>query len=389
MMSMRNVAIVGAGMTKFMRRAQETGKELAWQASKMALDSCDLTLDDVDCVALGTAPDTFDGVHMKGEYLSDGAGAWGKPFMRSYVGGGTGVFSPIQGWYHVASGLFETCLVVCEEKMSSCQPHPQGAFLTIFDHTTERPLKPNLLWIFALEMHRYMHTYGLSKEDIARVSVKNKRNAADHPCALLGDPNITVEDVLNSEVLAWPVQRLDVSPVSDGAVAVVLAAEHVARRITDTPVWIEGVGWSLDTAYWTSRDLAYPRYVECAARMAYKMAGLTEPRKQIQIVEPYDPFDYKELHHLEGLLLADRGKAPEMTALGITRRDGDMPVCPSGGLLGVGNPIAAAGLMKVAEIFWQLRGEAGARQVPGQPRRGLAQAWGDLMQVGTVVILGV
>ena len=388
-MTMRKVAVVGAGMTKFMRRAQETGKELAWQASKMALDSCDLTLDDVDCVALGTAPDTFDGVHMKGEYLSDGAGAWGKPFMRSYVGGGTGVFSPIQGWYHVASGLFETCLVVCEEKMSSCQPHPQGAFLTIFDHTTERPLKPNLLWIFALEMHRYMHTYGLSKEDIARVSVKNKRNAADHPCALLGDPNITVEDVLNSEVLAWPVQRLDVSPVSDGAVAVVLAAEHVARRITDTPVWIEGVGWSLDTAYWTSRDLAYPRYVECAARMAYKMAGLTEPRKQIQIVEPYDPFDYKELHHLEGLLLADRGKAPEMTALGITRRDGDMPVCPSGGLLGVGNPIAAAGLMKVAEIFWQLRGEAGARQVPGQPRRGLAQAWGDLMQVGTVVILGV
>jgi acetyl-CoA C-acetyltransferase len=389
MMTMRKVAVVGAGMTKFMRRAQETGKELAWYASKMALDSCDLTLDDIDCVALGTAPDTFDGVHMKGEYLSDGAGAWGKPFMRNYVGGGTGVFSAIHGWYHVASGLFETCLVVCEEKMSSCQPHPQGAFLTIFDHTTERPLKPNLLWIFALEMHRYMHTYGLAKEDIALVSVKNKRNAADHPCALLGDPNITVEDVLNSEVLAWPVQRLDVSPVSDGAVAVVLAAEHVAKRITDKPVWIEGVGWSLDTAYWANRDLAYPRYVEYAARMAYKMAGLTEPRKQIHIVEPYDPFDYKELHHLEGLLLADRGKAPEMTALGITQRDGDMPVCPSGGLLGVGNPIAAAGLMKVAEIFWQLRGEAGKRQVPGQPQRGLAQAWGDLMQVGTVVILGV
>jgi acetyl-CoA C-acetyltransferase len=77
-----------------------------------------------------------------------------------------------------------------------------------------------------------------------------------------------------------------------------------------------------------------------------------------------------------------------MVADGITDRDGDMPVCPSGGLLGVGNPIAAAGLMKVAELFWQLRGEAGARQVPGDPKRGLAQAWGDLMQVGTVVILG-
>jgi acetyl-CoA C-acetyltransferase len=388
-MGMRKVAVVGAGMTKFVRRAQETGKELSFEATKMALETCDLVLDDVDCVVHGTAPDAFDGVHMKGEYLADGSGAWRKPYTRCYVGGGTGVFAPIHGWYHVASGLFDICLVVCEEKMSSCQPHPQGAFLTIFDHTIERPLGPNLLWIFAMEMNRYMTVHGLKKEDIALVSVKNKRNAADHPCSLLGDPDITLEDVLNSEVLAWPVQRLDVSPVTDGAVALVLAAEHVARRISDKPVWIEGVGWNLDTTYWTNRDLYYPRYVETAARMAYEMAGITEPRKQIHIAEPYDPFDYKELHHLEGLLLFDRGKAPEATALGITQRDGDLPVCPSGGLLGVGNPIAAAGLMKVAELFWQLRGEAGRRQVPGQPRRGVAQAWGDLMQVGIVVVMGV
>jgi acetyl-CoA C-acetyltransferase len=237
-------------------------------------------------------------------------------------------------------------------------------------------------------MNRYMTTYGVSKADIARVSVLHKRNAVDHPAALLGDANITVEDVLNSEVLAYPVQRFDVSPVTDGAVALVLAAEHVAKRLTDKPVWIEGVGWSLDTAHWTNRDLAYPRYVETAARMAYEMAGIKEPRKEIHIAEPYDPFDYKALHHLEGLQLADRGKAVELYINGTAARDGNMPICPSGGLLGVGNPIAAAGLMKIAELFWQLRGEAGARQVPGSPKRGLAQAWGDLMQVGTVVIMG-
>jgi acetyl-CoA C-acetyltransferase len=237
-------------------------------------------------------------------------------------------------------------------------------------------------------MNRYMTTYGISKRDIAQVAVKNKRNAADHPCALLGDPNITVDDILNSEVLAYPVNRLDVSPVSDGAVAIVMASEKVAQRMTDKPVWVQGVGWNLDTTYWTNRDLAYPEYVEKAARMAYDMAGVKEPRKEIHVVEPYDPFDYKELHHLEGLLLADKGKAPELVASGVTDRSGSMPSCPSGGLLGVGNPIAAAGLMKIAELFWQLRGEAGARQVPGTPERGLAQAWGDLMQVGTVVILG-
>jgi acetyl-CoA C-acetyltransferase len=385
----RRVAVVGAGMTRFVRRAQETGKELAWEAARAALDSCELGLEDIDAVCLTSAPDAFDGVHMKGEYLSEGAGAWGKPCIRTYVGGGSGVFVGIQAWYTVASGMADVALVVAEEKMSSCQPHPQGAFLTIFDNVLERPLGPNLLWIFALEMNRYMTVHGLDKRDIAAVAVKNKRNAADHPSALLGGADVTVEDVLASETLAWPVQRLDVSPISDGAVARVVAAEGVAERLTDRPVWIQGVGWNLDTAYWTNRDLVFPEYVANAARMAYGMAGVTEPRRQIHVAEPYDPFDYKELHHLEGLLLFDRGKAPEAARDGVLDRDGDLPSCPSGGLLGVGNPIAAAGLMKLAEVFWQLRGEAGGRQVPGTPTRGVAQAWGDLMQVGTVVVMGV
>ena len=384
----RRVAVVGAGMTRFVRRAQETGKELSWIAARAALDSAGIGLDRVDAVCNGTAPDAFDGVHRKGDYLADGSGGFGKPYIRTYVGGGTGVFAPIQGWYTVASGMADVVLVVAEEKMSSCQPHPQGAFLTIFDNLIERPLGPNLLWIFALEMQRYMHAYGLDKRDIAAVAVKNKRNAADHPAALLGQSDISVDDVLASETLAWPVQRLDVSPISDGAAALVLASEDVAGSLTDLPVWIQGVGWNLDTTYWTNRDLVYPEYVENAARMAYEMAGVREPRKQIHIAEPYDPFDYKELHHLEGLMLFDRGKAPEAARDGVTARDGDLPCCPSGGLLGVGNPIAAAGLMKIAELFWQLRGEAGARQVPGTPERGVAQAWGDLMQVGTVMVMG-
>lgn len=387
-MGKRRVAIVGAGLTKFVRRAQETGKELAFEAANMALGSCELTLNDVDCVSLGTAPDAFDGVHMKGEYLSDGAGGWRKPVMRPYVGGGTGVFTAIHGWFHVASGLFDICLVVAEEKMSSCYPHPAGAFLTIFDHTTEQPLKPNLIWIFALEMRRYMEIYGISHRDIALVSVKNKKNAMDHPCAQIPQ-EITVDDVLNSEVLADPVHLLDISPTSDGAAALVLASEHIAKKITDKPVWIDGVGWNIDTSYWATRELCYPRYVEKAARMAYKMADIKEPDKEIQVAEPYDPFDYKELHHMEGLLLCGKGEAPRLTAEGVTARDGNLPICPSGGLLGVGNPIAASGVMKICEIFWQLRGEAGKRQVPGNPKVGLAQAWGDLMQVGTVIVMRV
>src|SRR5712691_12250473 len=228
----RRVAVIGAGLSLFMRRALDTGKELAYYAASQALQTSGIRLKDIQAVVMATAPDAFDGVHMKGEWLLDGAGGVGKPYLRAYVGGGSGVFSIISGWMMVASGLFDLVLVVAEEKMSSCQPHPQGAFLTIFDQIIERPLGPNLLWIFALEMNRYMQAYGLDKRDIATVAVKNKRNAADHPSALLGQADITVDDVLASEVLAWPVQRLDVSPISDGAAAIVMASEDAARRLT-------------------------------------------------------------------------------------------------------------------------------------------------------------
>lgn len=382
----KDVAVIGAGMTIFRRRLKETGKEMCFEATKMALDSAGMTLKDVDTVVMGSAPDAFDGIHMKGENLLDGAGGYHKPYMRVFTGGGTGVFAPIAGWWHVASGMSDVCLVVCEEKMSSCYPHPQSAFAHIWDPIIDRPLKPNLMWIFAMEMNRYMHAHNVSKEDIALVAVKNKKNALDHPCAQLG-ANITVDDVLNSEVIAWPVNLLDVSPPSDGAAAMIFVSEDIVSHHTDNPVWIEGVGWSIDSTMWTNRDLSFPQYVAKAAKMAYKMARIDNPRRQIDVVEPYDPFDYKELHHLEGLLLCDKGEAPVLTREGVTQRDGDLPCCPSGGLLGVGNPIAATMAVKTCEIYWQLSGQAGKRQVPGDPRTGVCQAWGDLMQYGSVMVM--
>ena len=387
---MRKVAVIGAGMTLFRRRLMETPKELCFEASRMALDSAGLEMKDIDAVISGSAPDAFDGVHMKGEYYSDGCGAYGKPYMRVFVGGGTGVFSAIAGWYHIASGLADIALVVNEEKMSSCQPHPQSVFAYIWDPILDRPLKPNLVWIFAMEMNRYMTVHKIKKEDIALVAVKNKRNAVDHPCAQLADPNITVDDVLNSEVLAWPVQRLDISPPSDGAAAVVMASEDAVKRLhVESPVWVKGVGWCIDSTMWTDRDLYFPEYVARAAKMAYKMAKIDNPRRQIDFAEPYDPFDYKELHHMEGLLLAKKGEAPMLTREGVTQRDGDMPMCPSGGLLGVGNPIAATMGVKIGELYWQLSGQAGKRQIPHEIKTGVTNAWGDLMQYGAVVVMGV
>jgi acetyl-CoA C-acetyltransferase len=391
---MKKVGMVSVGLTRFNRRSKETAKELAYYSAKMALDQAGITRKDIDGVIVGSAPDAFDGVHQKHEYLTDGSGGFNKPSMRGYVGGGTGVFSPIQGWYSIASGVHDVVLVTTEEKMSSVLPSAQAAFLTIFDNMIERPLGPNLVWIFALEMRRYMETYGIPKEHIASVSVKNKKNAIDHPSAMLGK-QFTLEEVMNSEVLCEPVHLLDISPVADGAVSFVMMTEDKIREFGishDDVTWVDGVGWNVDTTMWTNRDLSYPKYVEKAAKQAYNMAGQKDHspenlRKWLSFAEPYDPFNYKELHHLEGLQLFAKGKAPQAAYDGVTARDGDFPVTPSGGLLGVGNPIAAAAGMKVAELYLQLTGKAGKRQISGDVTRGLAQAWGDLMQVGTVLIM--
>ena len=384
---MKEVAVIGAGMTLFRRHLQETGKELSYLATKMAMEDAGIQKDDIDMVVMGSAPDAFDGIHLKGENLIDGSAATGKPYVRVFNGGGTGVFAPIAGWWHVASGVADICLVVCEEKMGNCYPHPQTAFRHIWDPVLDRPLTPNLIWLFAMEMNRYMTAHNIKKEDIARVAVKNKRNAVGHPCAQLADPNITVDDVLNSEVMAWPVQRLDVSPPSDGAAALIYCNKDIVHKFTDDPIYVGGVGWNIDSTMWTNRDLYFPRYVANAAKMAYKKAGIVNPPKDIDFAEPYDPFDYKELHHMEGLLLCKKGEAPILTREGVTQRDGDLPICPSGGLLGVGNPIAATMGQKVCELYWQLAGKAGKRQIPGDPRVGVGQAWGDIMQMATVIVL--
>src|SRR2546422_7751126 len=167
---------------------------------------------------------------MKGATVRAGWGGVGKPYVRVSTGGGPAVFSPIAAYWHVASGAFDCVLVVNEEKMSSCQPHPQSVFGHIWDPILDRPLKPNLVWIFAMEMNRYMTVHGVRYEDIAAVAVKNKRNAVGHPCAQLADPNITVEGGMNSGVMAGPLRRLDISPPSDGASALVIASEDFVRR---------------------------------------------------------------------------------------------------------------------------------------------------------------
>jgi acetyl-CoA C-acetyltransferase len=215
----------------------------------------------------------------------------------------------------------------------------------------------------ALQARRYMHKYGISPEQTARVVVKNLANAVNNPLAHNKGP-VTVSDVLNSPVVASPLHRLDIAPDTDGAVAMVLASEERARAITDKPVWILGIGTCYDAHYLGDRDLADCFALQKAAGRAYRMAGIRDPLREVDLAEVGDEFSYQELLWIEGLGLCGRGEGGRFVESGAADLGGALPVNPSGGLLS-GVPINVAGLNRVAEAVLQLRGEAGDRQVKG------------------------
>jgi acetyl-CoA C-acetyltransferase len=193
--------------------------------------------------------------------------------------------------------------------------------------------------------------------------VKNHGNAKNNPFAHV-PLKITVADVMKSPMLAEPIKRLDTSPISDGACAIILATEEKARKMTKKPVWVRGVAHCTDAYRLGDRDLATSPALEAAAKKAYRMAGITDPSREIQVAEVYDAFSYMELMWYEGLGFCGPGEGGVLIDSGVTRMGGKLPVNPSGGVLSA-HSVQVAGLARIAEAVLQLRGDAGKRQVPG------------------------
>jgi acetyl-CoA C-acetyltransferase len=284
----------------------------------------------------------------------------------------------------ILSGHQDIVLVVShtKESMADKRTIENAAVDPIF----LRVLGLDFLSAAALQARRYMYKYGITPEQCARVVVKNRGNAKRNPFAQ--EPlDITVEDVLGSQVLASPIRQLDMKPTSDGACAMILAREKKAKKLTSKPIWILGVSNCYETNYLGDRDLAECDALVKAAKKAYSMAGITDPMKQINIAEISEEYSYQELLWMEGLGLCGRGEAGKLIDSGVTKMGGQLPVNPSGGMLS-GNPTVVAGMTRIAEAVLQLRGEAGERQVPGA-KMALAQGFtGACGQLQGVMILG-
>lgn len=379
----RKVAIVGIGYTSFRSLTPDVSyKELMYEAAVKAYQ--DAGLDprrDVDSFVT-VAEDFIEGTSIFDEYVPDQIGGLLKPNVTIP---GEGIHGLATAYMQIASGFADVSVVEAHSKASNVLTMP---YITAYamDPVLNRPLGANPVFVAGMEMNRYLWATGVSREQCAQVVVKNKRNALQNPAAAYG-ARIETQDVLNAEMVSYPLTQQDISAHADGAILLVLASDDAARSTAGTPIWIRGIGWCNDAPSLETRAWGRAIYAEGAGKMAYEMAGIRNPMEEIDFAEIDDSYSYKELQHLEALGFCLFGDAGYLTSEGATDVGGILPVNASGGSLGAGHLLDASGLRAVAEVVLQLRGTAGARQLP-DVETGLAFGWrGVPTTSGAAVIL--
>ena len=363
---MNKVAVVGAGVTKFgVRKA--TYRDLIWEAGKACFDS-----------APGLKPRDLDGLVVwsvmpertafQSHISSLAAEALGiRPSTlsaRTEHMCASGTVGIRYAYAFIAAGLADLVMVLGVEKLN--QPSGEEAVLNMgtgVDREWEAAFGLTAPPCFALAAQRHMAEYGTTEEQLALVGVKNHNHAAKNPNAHF-NKGATIDQVLCSRMISTPLRLFMCSPITDGAAAVILAGEERARDLTGQPVWIRGTGQALDGFQLSSLDEDYARWpaLARAAGSAYRMAGITA--RDVDLAEVHDCFAIAELIAYEELGFCAKGEAGAFVAAGRSDYGGDVVVNPRGGLIGCGHPLGATGVAQAAEVFVQLRGQAGARQVP-------------------------
>jgi len=377
------VAIIGAGWAGFKPITPDVSyKELMYEAAVRAY--ADAGVDprrDIESFVT-VAEDFHEGTSIFDEYVPDQLGA----VMKSvHTIAGDGLHGLATGYMLIRTGRFDIVAVEGHSKASNILTLPE---VTAYaqDPVLNRPLRFNTHFIAGLEMNRYAYETGTTREQCAAVVTKNRFNALSNPSASFG-ANLNINDILYGPPLSWPLGRRETSKEVDGAVVFVLASEKAARNLTDKPVWIQGAGWANGSASLESRDWGCVPYIDKAAKMAYRQAGISNPVQVVDFAEIDDTYAYKELQALEALGFCQPGEAGGLTLEGFTAPSGTIPINVSGGSLGWGHLLDATGLARALEVVIQLRGEAGPRQLD-DVEVGLVQSWrGVPTTSGAVAIL--
>lgn len=394
----RRVAIVGVGQTKHATiRKDVNTPELAAEAVLRALEDAKIDIKDIDAIVWGSAPDAFEGVVAPHCWCADAIGAIGKPSFRIGVSGITGGQIAYASYYLVASGLYDIVLGVGLQKVGE-SPDAQKILNTVIDPIYERIFGAGAIHLAATQATSYMSEFRYDvdelEESLAYIAALARRNAVKNPYAHLHFPEdvLTVENMLSTRYICWPIRLSDCCPRSCGAGAIVVAAEDVANKLTDSPAWIkaavelaEGYWWGGPRIYDINNWARWLNLMETANK-AYKIARIDNPKKEIQVVEIYDAFTIHAAMEIEACRFCDWGESLKLFRKGEFDMNGEPTYNPSGGVLS-SNPIGASGLIRVIEAAYQVMGKAEKRQVDNV-ENALAHAWGGSAQFHTLFILG-
>jgi len=390
------VAIIGMGCTKFGEQWEKGAEELMVESFVEALEDAGLEKKDISAAWFGTS---YEETNV-GKTAIPLALTLKLPFIpatRVENWCATGSEALRGACYAVAAGAYDVCLALGVEKLKDVgygglpQPETQWG-------TRQRLIEPNKTapGTFAMMATRYFSQYKITPEEgkrmLATVSAKSHANGARHPKAHLRRA-VTVEQIMNSPIVAWPLGLFDCCGVSDGSAAAIVVRADEAKKYRPDPVYVKSLQISASSGeelLYTDWDWTHVIATEHAAKMAYDETGIKDPRNEISMAEVHDCFSITEAVTMEDLGFSSRGKVKDDIMSGRFNLDGPQPIQPDGGLKCFGHPVGASGLRMVYEMYKQFQGKAGDRQIK-DPKYGLTHNMGGIPAVNIVstIIVGL
>ena len=381
------VAIVGMGCTRFGELWDKGPSDLIIDSVSEAYQDAGVGSKDIEAAWVGTL---FSG--NGGRALSEPLKLQYIPVTRVENACGSGHEALRGAAYAIAAGIYDVCLAAGFEKLKD-----EGmSGLPGMENRTNTHYQSSMPGVFAIMATRYFNRYGLSPDEgktmLAKISVKSHKNGMLNPKAHLRR-ELTIEQVLNAPIIAWPLGLFDCCGVSDGGSAAVLCRADMAKKFRPDPVYIKSLQISASpTSGRMTSDFDYTHVEEAyrAGVAAYKEAGIKNPRKEISMAEVHDCFSITEAVTMEDMQFSPRGKVKEDIEAGTFQLDGKLPVQPDGGLKCFGHPIGASGIRMIYELYLQLQGRADKRQIKN-PKLGLAHNMGNepYAPVVSVCIVGL
>jgi len=390
---MKQVDLIASGLTRFSKHSDKTSRDLLLEAFQEAIITVDKGIDvqkDIKALFVGYfTPSLYEHQAHYGPLITEWLGLTGIPVFRTESACASASAALATGYFAVASGMYNLVMVCGVEKMTTLDTAGVTDALSVAaDNIFELGTGITFPGLFALMAQEYFRKYGGKWEDLQTVTLKNHYNGSLNLKAQFQaeistitektaiKKNVTFRDEMDflkskyNPFVAYPLRLFDCSPISDGAAVVFLANSEISNRFTDRPLHIKGIGLSTDTLTVAGRaDLSTSKATLNAASFAYKMAGITP--QDIDIAEVHDCFTINEVILSEDLGFFKKGEGLEASKKGRTAIEGDKPINTDGGLKSKGHPVGATGIAMVNEIWEQLRGEAGVRQVKNTPNIGL------------------